>query len=173
MKKQLFILYSIIIMFTLTNDIVFAKGGTGKEWSKGRGKPECFEMDHRKGRIYGDPEVLKKKLGLSDEQVNKISEINLKYKKNLMEHKEKIAPKRIRLQRMLLDENVDLKKVRSLLKEISNLQVEVRMERIKQRLEIEKVLTPSQRTKLRNSRTKMGKNCINKREYCNFLDPLS
>ena len=105
----------------------------------------------------GNPEVMKERLGLSDEQIDKISEINLDYKKKYLEYREKIAPKKIKLRQMLLEENVDLQVVRSLLKEISDLRLEVKMLRIKQRLDIEKILTPSQREKLKASKMEMRK----------------
>ncbi len=59
------------------------------------------------------------------------------------------------LKALLLEENVDLGQVRRALKEIADLQVEVRMLRITHRIEIEKVLTADQRAKLRSERESM------------------
>lgn len=103
------------------------------------------------GMFFGNPEVYKTKLGLSDEQVNKIGKINLEYKKKLLNIRETMQPKRIKLQRLLLEDEVNLKDVRALLNEISALEVEIRMQWINHRLDIDKVLTPEQRNKLRNS----------------------
>ncbi|MDY6934052.1 MAG: Spy/CpxP family protein refolding chaperone [Spirochaetota bacterium] len=156
MKKRL-LFSSIVVLFILSNsNDLFAKRGGGK----GHGRPghyDCRDGGFHKGVFFGNPEMMKERFGLSDDQVNKISEINLEYKKKLLKIKEKIAPKRINLQSMLLEDNVNLKKVRSLLKEISELKIEIRMLRIKQRLDIEKLLTPSQKNRLRGSRMGMGK----------------
>jgi Spy/CpxP family protein refolding chaperone len=109
--------------------------------------------------FFGDPERLKEKLGLSDEQVSKIAAINLEYKKKFMDYHEKMAPKHIRLRKMLLEDNVDLAEVRKLVKETSDIHVEVEMLRIQHHIDIEKVLTPEQRTKLRTERRGMKMDC--------------
>jgi Spy/CpxP family protein refolding chaperone len=142
MKKVLILFLVAVFIAAFSGDGVLAKRPFEKE------RPE------RHGFI-GNPEVMKEKLGLSDEQIDKISEINLDYKKRYLEYREKIAPKKTRLRRMLLEEDVDLQGVRSLLKEISNLRLEVIMLRIKQRLDIEKILTPSQRTRVKASQREM------------------
>ena len=67
----------------------------------------------------------------------------------MLDYREKLAPKHIRLKKMLLEDNIDLDNVHSLLKEISDLKVELHMLRIQHRLEIEKVLTPVQKSKIK------------------------
>jgi len=144
MRKVLILLVTLILVIAFSGGDVFAN------------KPFKKERPTRHGFI-GNPEVMKEKLGLSDEQIDTISEINLAYKKRYLECSEKIAPKKTRLRRMLLEENVDLQGVRSLLKEISDLRLEVIMLRIKQRLDIEKILTPSQRTRIKASKREMSR----------------
>ena len=158
MKKALIFLAAVIAV-TLTASQVSAERGDRDDGPPMRG-PEHMDRGHHEGMFFGDPDVMKEKLSLTEEQVQKIGEINLSYKKKLLAIKEKIAPKGIKLAAMLLEDNVDLEKVRPMLKEISDLQVEVRMLRIMQWLDIEKVLNPSQRTKLRNfkmDRMRMGR----------------
>lgn len=144
MRKVLVLLVGAVLVVAFSGSDVLAKRHLKRE------RPE------RHG-FMGNPEVMKERLGLSDEQIDKISEINLDYKKKYLEYREKIAPKKIKLRQMLLEENVDLQVVRSLLKEISDLRLEVKMLRIKQRLDIEKILTPSQREKLKASKMEMRK----------------
>jgi Spy/CpxP family protein refolding chaperone len=48
-----------------------------------------------------------------------------------------------------LDDNVNIDKVRPLVKEISDLRAELQILRIQHRLEIEKVLTPEQKAKIK------------------------
>lgn len=109
------------------------------------------------GPFFGDPELMKKKLGLSDEQVRKISGINQTYKNKLEGYHDKIDPKFARLRVLLLEDKVNLKEVRSVMKEISDIDLEIRMLGISHRLDIEKVLTKEQKDKLRNERRNMRK----------------
>ena len=149
MKKYIF-LFFLIISFIFSSN-AFARMGE---------EPRRMRPDHRglpgddkcEGMFFGNPEALKARLNLSDEQVDKISAINLEYKKKLLKIREKMQPREIKLQGLLLEDNVNLKEVRSLLEEISALHVEMGMLRINQRLDIEKILTTSQRNKLKNSR---------------------
>lgn len=108
----------------------------------------------RRPALFGDVKFMKEKLGLSENQISKIEKINLKYRKLFLVYREKLSPKPIKLRLLLLEEKVDLKKVRLLLKEIANLQVEVRMLRIKHRLDLEKILTRDQRKKLKRYQLK-------------------
>jgi Spy/CpxP family protein refolding chaperone len=115
------------------------------------------DMKGHGGPMFGDPEKMKKELGLNDEQMKKIAAINNDHHKKMLEFREKIAPKEIQLERMLLEDQVDLGKVKALLREISDLKVEVHMLMIQHRLDIEKVLTPEQKEKMKQHRKHMMK----------------
>jgi Spy/CpxP family protein refolding chaperone len=105
--------------------------------------------------FFGDPEDMKAKLGLTDEQVDKIGKVNDEYRKRLLKVREDIEPKISKLHSLLEEENINLKDIRSLLEEIARLEVEIRMLRINQALDIAKILTPDQRKQLRNSMRRM------------------
>jgi len=105
--------------------------------------------------FFGDPDAMKTKLGLTDEQVDKISKVNDEYRKKLLKVRNDIDPKMKKFHELLEEENINLKEVRSLLDEISHLEVEVRMLRINQALDITKILTPDQRKQLRNLMKRM------------------
>lgn len=158
MKRWLLLSLFVFSLVSSSEMNLFARSGDkkGPEHRRHR-NPECIGRGEHLGIFFGDPDILKKKLGLSDEQIDKISEINLEYKKRLLKIKEKIAPMRIKLKGMLLEDNVDLDKVRSLLKLISDLQVDLRMLRIKHRLDIEKTLKPSQKKRFRSSKMRFGR----------------
>jgi Spy/CpxP family protein refolding chaperone len=111
---------------------------------------------HGKGFLWGDPERLQKILGLSDDQVDQIADLNEKMMKEHRAIMDKISPKGRELKKVLRAENVDLDKARALLKEIGEYQVESRMIMIRHRLELEKLLTADQRKKLRESRPDMA-----------------
>jgi Spy/CpxP family protein refolding chaperone len=111
------------------------------------------------GPFYGDPARMKTTLGLSDDQMNKIAAINQDYKKRFLDYREKMAPKHIQLQKLLLEDSVDIGAARKVLKELADLQVETRVLRIEHRLDIEKVLTAAQKTKLRSEKRGMRADC--------------
>jgi Spy/CpxP family protein refolding chaperone len=117
-------------------------GGPG---SKGPGGP-------RDGIFFGNPGAMKQQLGLTDTQIAKIGEINLGFKKQMLDQREKLVPKEIHLERLLLEDNPNLGNVRKALRDISDVKLEIQMLKVSHRLEIEKVLTPEQKTRLRGMR---------------------
>jgi Spy/CpxP family protein refolding chaperone len=67
-----------------------------------------------------------------------------------------MSPKHIQLKKLLLEDEVDINAARTVLKELADLQVETRVLRIQHRLDIEKVLTKEQKTRLRSEKRGMG-----------------
>ena len=100
--------------------------------------------------FFGEPKSMKKKLGLTDEQVDQIGNINTEYRKKLLKIREVLDPKMIKLQRLLIEDTINLKDVRALLQEISESEVEIRMLKINHVLDIEKVLSSEQKKQFRN-----------------------
>ncbi|MBP7737713.1 MAG: periplasmic heavy metal sensor [Spirochaetes bacterium] len=96
---------------------------------------------------------------LSDEQVKKIAVIDRDHEKRTLDYREKIAPRRIRLQRMLLEDPVDINAVRTLIKEISDLEADMHVMNIRRRLDMDSVLTAEQRDTMKRPMTPpmMGK----------------
>ena len=121
----------------------------------GMGHPRGMMGHQGKGFLFGDPERMQKLLGLTDEQVDRIAEINDQFRKEHAAVMDKIGPKARALRKVLRAETVDLDKARALLKEIGDFQVENRIIRIRHWLEIEKLLNPEQRKKLRDARPGM------------------
>lgn len=124
----------------------------GKGFGPGYGRHMRHGRRHRRGPFFGNIQRMKDHLSLSDAQVSKIEKINLRFKKAHLSLKEKMVPKKIRIRRLLLEENVDLKKVKVLLRNIADVEVELRYLKIRHRVAIEKVLTPDQKRKLRSER---------------------
>jgi Spy/CpxP family protein refolding chaperone len=121
----------------------FRRGGPGKMGS---------------GPLFGNIEMLKKKLDLTEKQIDSISKINLAYQKKFLDVKEKVAPLRIQLRKLLLEDKIDLAEVKALLEKMSGHHIEIQLLRIQQRVEIEKELTASQKNRMRAFRhERMGK----------------
>ncbi|TAL33455.1 MAG: periplasmic heavy metal sensor [Spirochaetes bacterium] len=172
MKSRLLYVMTVLAVLAFAGSL-YAEPGQGGRFGGGKGDARYCEdgrgmgprdgmgMGPGEGRgmgprhFFGDPAYIKEQLGLSDDQVNKIDAINTEHRKQMLTIREQLEPRRIRLEKMLLEENVDLSQVRAVLKEIADLQVELRLLRIKHHIAIEKVLTADQRAKLRAEREAM------------------
>ena len=150
MKKSMKLITAVAAVFLLAQPSLFAERG-GHMSDDGRGhEKRC--MKERGGPLFGDPGRMQKDLGLTDAQMKRIAEINRDHEKKMLDYREKLAPKEIHLERLLLEDSVDMDKVRALLREISDLRMELQLRRIHPRLEIEKVLTPEQKSKMKQHR---------------------
>jgi Spy/CpxP family protein refolding chaperone len=143
MRKIIGILISTIVILLLTQSLLYAECGGPKP---GGGKKIMREHG---GPVFGDPVRMQKELGLTGEQVKKIAEINKNHERKMLDYREQLAPKYIQLKKLLLDDNVNIDKVRPLVKEISDLRAELHILRIQHQLEIEKVLTPEQKANMK------------------------
>jgi Spy/CpxP family protein refolding chaperone len=155
-KSTMFCLIAAAAMF-LAQPALYADQGKGKGMHGGDKDCEqrCMKGHGGPGHIFGDPARMQKELGLTDAQATKIGDINKEYEKKMLDYREKLAPKEIQLRKLLLEDNVDMDKVKALIREISEIRGDLQVLRIQQRLEIEKVLTPEQKAKLKKHR--MGK----------------
>jgi Spy/CpxP family protein refolding chaperone len=143
-------------LLLLVQPALYAQHGGGMKGGRDGGK-ECPMMKGHDGPVFGDPVRMQKELGLTDAQVVKIADINKEHKKKMLGYKEKLAPMKIQLKRQLLEDNVDMAKVRALIKDMSDLKVELQVLRIQHRLDIEKTLTLEQKAKMRAHRQQMMK----------------
>ncbi len=166
MKKGVLLFTALFFLFSFTAAELAAQEmgerGPGFERGPHRGPGRGHGMGpHRgpgmgpgrdRGMCFGDREHMRENLNMTDKQIDLISGINAKYRDRLIVFRDRIRPKKIELRRLLLREKLDLKSIRKLLKEIADIEVEIRMIRIVQRNEIENVLTPSQRERMRRER---------------------
>jgi Spy/CpxP family protein refolding chaperone len=122
-----------MVLLLLAQTVLYAECGGPKS-----GGDKKIMREHG-GSVFGDPARMQKK----------ISEINNNHERKMLDYREQLAPKYIQLKKLLLDDNVNIDKVRPLVKEISDLRAELQILRIQHRLEIEKVLTPEQKAKIK------------------------
>jgi Spy/CpxP family protein refolding chaperone len=142
MRKIIGILISTIVVLLLTQSVLYA----GCDGQKPGGEKKI--MREHGGPVFGDPARMQKELGFTSEQIKKIAEINKNHERKMLDYREQIAPKYIQLKKLLLDDNVNIDKIRPLVKEISDLKAELHILRIQHQLDIEKVLTPEQKAKM-------------------------
>lgn len=153
MKNISKLLAAVAAVMLLVQPALYAQRG-GDMRGDGKG---CPMMKGHDGPVFGDPAKLQKDLGLTDAQVVKIADINKEHQKKMLDYREKLAPMKIQLQRQLLEDNVDMAKVRALIKDMSGIKAELQVLRIQHRLDIEKTLTPEQKAKMKAHRKQMMK----------------
>lgn len=107
-----------------------------------------FGRGYGLGLCWATPEVLKQQLGLTDEQVKKITELRTEHLNKVSKIAAELAAKRAELRALWLVEKPDEKRIRELTEQIAKLQAELATERTNFQLEIRKILTPEQLSKL-------------------------
>ncbi len=132
--------------------ILVSPKDSAAQMHRGEGMMRGGMMERGKERCFGDRKFMRNTLNLNDGQIEQISMINDRYKGILIEFRDRLQPKKEELRGVLLTEIPDLDKVRIYLKEISEIEVELRIIKIKQSLEIEKIFTPDQRERMRKER---------------------
>ncbi len=155
MNRTSKLLVAVAVVMLAAQPALFAQRGGPPKGGERKGH---HEMKGSCGPLFGDPARMQQELGLTDEQVKQIADINRDFQKKMLDEKEKLAPKHVRLRKLLMEDTVDLGKVRALLKEIGDHRVELHMLRIQQRLAIESKLTDEQKAKVRQHHRKMMKN---------------
>jgi Spy/CpxP family protein refolding chaperone len=143
MRKITGILFYTIVVLLFTQSVLYA------EYDGQKPDGEKKIMREHGDPVSGDPARMQKELGFTGEQVKKIAEINKNHERKMLDYREQLAPKYIQLKKLLLDDNINIDKIRPLVKEISGLRAELQILRIQHRLEIEKVLTPEQKAKMK------------------------
>ncbi|MCH1912888.1 Spy/CpxP family protein refolding chaperone [Leptospira noguchii] len=104
------------------------------------------------GLVFGNVDTVRERFALSEKQLDEISKINEKHKKEHLRWLQKISPIEIELEGLLMKPNVDLVKIRKLLVEIGKYSAEIRINQISHRLAIEKILTQDQKSKIKEQR---------------------
>jgi len=108
------------------------------------------EMTERKRGDYPAirMEELIKFLNLSGEQITEINKTLLDFQKNTLELRNRMQIGELEIKALLLEPETELAKIREKLKEVADLQVELKVKTIEKYLEIKELLTPEQQAKL-------------------------
>lgn len=100
------------------------------------------------GLCWALPETFKQNLGLTDEQVKKLAELRTEHLNKVSKLAAELAAKRAELRTLWLSTKPDEKRIRELTEQITKLQSELATERVNFQLEVRKILTPEQLSKL-------------------------
>ncbi|TGK39596.1 hypothetical protein [Leptospira andrefontaineae] len=104
-----------------------------------------YRNERAAGVVFGDLDSFKNRYILTDTQLERIAELNRRYKNEHERWLRRLSPKQVELELVLMDENPDLVKVRLLVNAIARYTSEIRMNQIAHRLAIERVLSSEQK----------------------------
>jgi len=151
MKKSAFMLSLAMFLWLGASDIFSQPADFGEGMGRGRGP-----MHRMDGPMwFGNVDEMKEVLKLTDKQIEQIGRINTEFRDAMIRLHERMRPLQLKLKELLLGERINFDDIKSVLKQISEVEVDMRILRIKQRVEIEKILTRNQRDKLKNERRMM------------------
>jgi Spy/CpxP family protein refolding chaperone len=103
------------------------------------------------GKWWKDPNI-QKELKLSDDQINKLDDLLMKHKKEMIDIRANIQKKQIDLEQLLDKENGDENIIMQKANELITLRGELQKMYIKMILDMRKILTPEQNKKLKEIR---------------------
>lgn len=118
----------------------------GGRWKGKRGKKHCAKM-----LMVAPSKVLKKRVGLNDTQITTLKTLRTDFKKQMIPLKAKIKLIRVDMKNLLDTENVDQQKVLALVEQINTLKGQLKILKVKTKLQIRALLTAEQREKLHKS----------------------
>lgn len=144
MQKKSIIISLVMIFMFITGDVFsqYRRMGRGERLNEMHPPPG---FGHMRGMCFEDDDYMREKLNLNDDQIKTIGNLNKQFGDRLALYRNKLQPLRQKLKTLLLSNDIDLDKIRVVLKEISDVELEVRITKIEHRLAIEKVFTPGQR----------------------------
>lgn len=132
--KTVTVIASLFLLSNLLNAQPCENGYQGK---RGLNSTDDTRMERQ--------EKLQEKLGLTDEQVQKIESLKIEHQKKVLPLQNDLNEKEAKLRTLETSENVDLKAIYSLIDEIGVVKVKLAKESASNHQEIRKMLTPEQR----------------------------
>jgi Spy/CpxP family protein refolding chaperone len=117
-----------------------------------RDNSKSRRMGNRFGQSFCEPEFMKDKLSMNQEQIDKITDLNKKFDTEFAGYISLIKPENKKLRALLDNDTGDMAAVKEQLKKIEALNVEIHLLRIKQGREISQILSPEQMKILKGER---------------------
>lgn len=120
-------------------------------WTEGRGGRSC-PLDSQQG-ILSEPSYCRMlmnrpDLNLSSEQKEALRNLQIKHTKETSDLRSDLQIKKIELRKLRFDKNPDFNKLKGILENISKLQLDLQISRLKLQLAADKVLTEEQKNSL-------------------------
>jgi len=142
MKKGMTVavIFSVLVLFVASD---FAQPQRGMMRAK-------RTFDRSPHRILAVLKANQKELNITDEQIEQIQNVIFSHQEKAIQMENESALQRLELQKLMQDrENLDYEKIKSVLSESSATRQEMFIQRLKQREEISKILTPEQQEALK------------------------
>lgn len=121
----------MLLATLLSVNLAFAQQGLG------------FGMGWRR-----DPSVLKQQLGLTDEQVQKLTQLRTEHRSKVRQLVTELAAKRAELRAALTAPQLDQQRVKEVTEQVAKLTAELTKERVEFQTRLRQILTPEQWSKL-------------------------
>jgi len=165
MKKVTAIILVAVFLLTavaFADEMQVAQAGRGRGREKaghGRSMNDPIKMQrhtmrmhkriksHIAGSFFLLP-MIQKELNLNDKQVEKLEKMRADYAKKMIDKRADIAKARVDMSLLMSKFNQDIPSIERIMQKISNMQVSMRVDRLKAFEQAKSVLTPDQKTKL-------------------------
>jgi Spy/CpxP family protein refolding chaperone len=150
MKTRTIVFWTLIAALTLTAGLAAAKPGTGQ----GNGRFADFDRDFE-GRGFFGPRMAAA-LDLTDDQVAAIEALREEHRASLTDKRKDMMRLRNELQGLMLEDDVDEKKVMDLTRKVGDMRTDLKLARTEMRLKVHELLTDEQRDKMMLMKAKHG-----------------
>ncbi len=144
MKRVIILVASLLLVF---GSIFNAQPRNGNRIMDGKGSNYWQKGDYR---LMGNGtrfESMQSRLGLTDEQTSKISDLRFEHEKMALEARNEIQTHRLIVRKMMADNEIDQDKLLKISSENSKLQEKIKTSRTKMWLEVYNLLDDAQKEK--------------------------
>ncbi len=107
------------------------------------------------GRDFCNPEFMRNRLELTEKQIEAVEKLNSRFDNEYSRYNRELQPMRENLKEILSKPDPDMNQVRETLKQMSDLELEIRILRISQGAEISKIIPPQKMEMLHHERKMM------------------
>jgi hypothetical protein len=129
-----------------------------------RGRPVMHPRGNPYGRDFCNPEFMRSRLELNEEQIKSVEKLNTRFDNEYSRFNKELMPLHNKLKDILSNPDPDMDRVRETMKQISDLELEVRILRISQGAEISKIIPPDKMEMLHHERRMMYRDKYHERK---------
>lgn len=137
------------IFFMLAGIFVFVGSAFAQPQQRAFREPGFRKQ--RPGRILMVLKAKQEELSITDEQLDKIKNLQLKQEEKMVAHKNKMNELQLEMKKLMVEETKDYEKIQGVLSKISDSRNQQFIARLKHKEEVHDVLTPEQREALKEA----------------------
>jgi Spy/CpxP family protein refolding chaperone len=117
-----------------------------------RGRPVMHPRGNPYGRDFCNPEFMRSRLALDENEIRAVEKLNIRFDEEYRQYNDQLRPLRDKLREILRNPDPDMKEVRKTLKQMSDIELEIRILRISQGAEISRIIPPDKMEMLHHER---------------------